>query len=581
MRYALPICFARFAALTGLMHAQASAQEILQEFFGWDDQWFLSRVGVIPDADGDGLPDILLGAPGAQEYPGKSGGALWIASSATGQPILPVIYGPHDYDYGYYVRAVGDFDGDGVVDFGSGVPDTGGTCITGEANMYSGVDGSLLARIPAPPPLTCQEEAFGNQVVELGDLDRDGFSEVAVTAYWDPIILIVGGPVGGVKRVHRGESQGGLGEGLTGIAKLDDIDGDGVSDYVIGYSRGTIYNSNLGLVVVHSGASGDVIHWIEATDEEKLSGLGKDVAAMGDVDLDGIPDFAAVLPYNSWDGCPTISDQPIAIRIYSGADASILREIRAPFKLKERGGCPYNNLLGGSDINGDGIGDLLASLAIITYYPPLDSNVSGATAVYSGATGTMLWRVRPGSGFRGSMAHMGDVDGDGFGDFGVGFSKETSVHYLNGKVTIHRGAAGDAYRICEASTNSAGTKATLYLEGPISIGNNALDLRVEGALPGATGVFLYGRHDSAASLEARGLCIGATPFLGFPRIGTPVVVEADGTVYVDVDMTLPPLAAGPFAWEVGSTWTVQFRYSDAQSPKGFAVSDAFEITFTP
>lgn len=581
MKPYLPLLVARLAALTALIHSQASGQEILREYLGWGDQWFLGTVGVMPDADGDGHPDILLGAIGAQEYPGKSGGALWLASSVTGDPILPVIYGPHDYTYGFYVRAIGDFDGDGVVDFGDGVPDTGGGCITGEVNLYSGADGSLLARVPAPPQFICQGLAFGNEVVGLGDLDQDGYSEVAITTYWDELILIVGGPYGDVKRVHRGASQGGDGEGITGIAKLGDLDADGVSDYVIGYSKGSIYNSNHGLVVVHSGASGDVIHWIEATDEEKKSGLGKDVASMGDIDLDGIPDFAAVLPYNSWDGCPTIVDKPIAIRIYSGADASVLREIRAPFKLKERGGCPYHSLTGGGDLNGDGFADLLALLAIITDYPPLGTNVSGAVAVYSGATGTMLWRVRPGGGQRGEMAYLGDVDGDGFGDFGVGFNKETSVHYANGKVTIHRGAAGDAYRICEASTNSAGTQATLYLEGPISIGNNALDLRVEGALPGAAGVFLYGPHDSSASLHARGLCIGATPFLGFPRVGAPVVVEADGTVYVDVDMTQAPLASGPFAWQPGSTWTVQFRYSDPASPRGSAVSDAFEITFTP
>ena len=46
-------------------------------------------------------------------------------------------------------------------------------------------------------------------------------------------------------------------------------------------------------------------------------------------------------------------------------------------------------------------------------------------------------------------------------------------------------------------------------------------------------------------------------------------------------MTRPPLDQGPLAWTPGATWTVQFRYQDPASPAGFAVSDAFEITFTP
>jgi hypothetical protein len=50
---------------------------------------------------------------------------------------------------------------------------------------------------------------------------------------------------------------------------------------------------------------------------------------------------------------------------------------------------------------------------------------------------------------------------------------------------------------------------------------------------------------------------------------------------MDVDMTQPPMNQGPLAWKPGSTWTVQFRYADPSGATKSAVSDAFEITFTP
>ena len=543
----------------------ALAQEVHSEFLGVGDGWLLGRIGSIEDLDGDGVRDLLLGAHGAKG-PGPRGGALWVVSGASGQPIFPLIYGPPDFGYGHYVRSIGDLDGDGVEDFADGVVDTA-PCLDGEANLYSGATGALIVRVPAPSSFFCLEEAFGYEVVELGDLDQDGYPEVAITFWFDPAIVIVGGPDGALKRLHRDGNHGGVGVGRTGIAKLGDVDGDGVSDYVIGYSGGVgLPPYNRGLVIVFSGASGEELHRLLPTDEEQASGMGKDVAPMGDLDLDGIPDYAVALPY-AYLNCQSSVDHGFA-RLHSGADGSLIREIESPHLYIWGGECPMDGLEGGEDVNGDGFADLMASMKY-------------ATAVYSGATGAMLWYLRPGGDRRGTFALLGDLDGDGLSEMGHGDYLGSFGYNQNGKVTIYRGAPGDAYRICEPSVNSAGTKATLFLEGPISVGNDQLALRIEGAVPGATGAFLYGRHHLQQVLGGSELCIGAF-FRGIvPRIGDPVVVAADGTVYSEVDMTRPPLNQGPLAWTPGATWTVQFRYQDPASPAGFAVSDAFEITFTP
>jgi len=46
-------------------------------------------------------------------------------------------------------------------------------------------------------------------------------------------------------------------------------------------------------------------------------------------------------------------------------------------------------------------------------------------------------------------------------------------------------------------------------------------------------------------------------------------------------MTKGPMASGPAAWTVGSTWTLQFYYRDPGGTAGFNLSDAMRVTWTP
>lgn len=118
------------------------------------------------------------------------------------------------------------------------------------------------------------------------------------------------------------------------------------------------------------------------------------------------------------------------------AQTTVLR-LPDPIPGFEDGG--FASALGGvSDVDGDGLGDLLVG-------SPLESTlllVAGAVRVYSGADGALLHLVRgnaAGEFFGSAVCGLGDVDGDGAGDFAAGWGSSAP---LGGSARIYSGATG-------------------------------------------------------------------------------------------------------------------------------------------
>ncbi|RMH29689.1 MAG: hypothetical protein D6693_01590, partial [Planctomycetota bacterium] len=163
------------------------------------------------------------------------------------------------------------------------------------------------------------------------------------------------------------------------------------------------------VVVIHeirSEAAGDQFGWIGQ--------------AIGDVDGDGVTDFAVSAPFKEIDG-------PRAGRVYcySGKTGE---------ELWRRNGMA-GSLLGieltaAGDVNADGVGDVFAGA------------VGLATAVvFSGADGSMVFRRSSNDGglYARSGAGVGDVNGDGHGDVLVGAPQHDSGR---GAAFLYSGADG-------------------------------------------------------------------------------------------------------------------------------------------
>src|SRR5690606_11214716 len=112
----------------------------------------------------------------------------------------------------------------------------------------------------------------------------------------------------------------------TSFAALGDIDGDGIADLAVGdpsyRSGGTLLGS--GIVYVISGADGSILRSHEG-DPARNQSFGTALATL-DADGDGIPDLAVGAPGHA--GSTGFGSG--AVRIYSGADGSLLSSATGP-----------------------------------------------------------------------------------------------------------------------------------------------------------------------------------------------------------------------------------------------------------
>ncbi|MFO1052923.1 MAG: FG-GAP-like repeat-containing protein [Planctomycetota bacterium] len=139
---------------------------------------FGSAVGGAGDVDRDGYPDLVVGAPMAAA-PGAQAGEARLYSGRTGLQIRIVATGNTNDRLGTSVSCAGDVDGDGHDDVlvGSILSDLP-TTDAGSVRVFSGADGSSLWTFLGP----MTQSAFGTSVAGGGDIDGDGYAEIAVGA---------------------------------------------------------------------------------------------------------------------------------------------------------------------------------------------------------------------------------------------------------------------------------------------------------------------------------------------------------------------------------------------------------------
>jgi hypothetical protein len=302
------------------------------------------------DANGDGVTDLAVGAPGYSGTTGYGTGMVRIYSGTDGA-LLTATTGVPGSQFGGALANAGDQNGDGADDLFIGASTASSN--RGAVHVQSGTDGSTLRTIDSDIGFSF----FATALATIGDIDGDGLADVAVGAYG---FRSAGIPVGRVTTYRS--SDGAVGSTLLGaspvsrlgytLAPAADANGDGIADLMVGSFSG-------GGAFLVSGADLTTIR------DLSIAGLpvSQPVNVGGSLDFDGdeIADCLIGSPALN----PLTPTPAGGIRIISGADSSVLFEHLAatPFTglgagmkpLPDFGFAAGENMLTDSSTGGKGL----------------------------------------------------------------------------------------------------------------------------------------------------------------------------------------------------------------------------------
>ena len=445
-------------ALTTLLvlAGHAAAQTEFQRFNGGAGEFAGHSVADAGDVDGDGFGDVIVGFPGHDVFTFigvlEDAGKAVVYSGRTGETLLTLKGTAAGEQLGWSVDGVGDMDHDGFDDVAVGVPGAvveftfiNPITLYGEVRVFSGVDGHSIWKRSG----TDHESGWGETIAGLGDVDNDGFPDVAVGAPRYDIISILGikleagqltvlSGVAGADITALYGTQAGEHYG-TSVALVGDVNLDGAPEIVIGapdYDRTTIVTlADAGRVKVVTAATGAVIH--ENTGLSQAGGrYGAAVDGIGDINLDGRPDYLV--------GAPAFDANGLVNSGCAWAHSGIGGTILYTFAGTATGDATGTSVAGLGDASGDGRPDILIG---IPYADPEGVASAGSARLFSGADGSSLASLDAKNSFLrfgSSVSSAGDVDGDGLTDMIVGAPGGPALPVVPGHAALFLAKDSDA-----------------------------------------------------------------------------------------------------------------------------------------
>lgn len=266
--------------------------------------------GAFMDVNGDGLADQVVTAPYASSSP-QIGAALIYLGSSTGFASSPLeLKGDGEGDsFGSSFLPI-DLDGDGKkTDFAiAALTAEGDAPLSGVVYVYKGGDTpAVVATLKGEGPM----DKFGWSMAS-GDVNGDRKPDMVVSALYNTNLQFQGGAV----YVYLGDGTtvsespavalydtAGASKGLGYSVAVGDITGDGNADILAGESSRVIGWYGKADISTLSFASPDIIiNGVPsaALAGKSVSGFGKAVAVVGDIDNDGFNDIAIGNPNRSW-----------------------------------------------------------------------------------------------------------------------------------------------------------------------------------------------------------------------------------------------------------------------------------------
>jgi hypothetical protein len=378
-------------------------------------------------------------------------------------------------NFGYSLASIGDIDGDGVGDLAVGVPNdddrysnAGAVYILflnpkGTIKRYqkiSELHGGFSSAGGYDERLSTNDR-FGESVGFLGDFDGDGVGDIVVgspgtgsygaTHYRIYILLLnTNGTVKTNRAVLNSPSwkyNPGLGDGGGrwgySVSNLGDLDGDGVQDIAIGlvvahWQGNTVWYENV-VCILFMNSNMTIkgyqhIKSVVGTGDKDT--FGYSMTSLGDLNGDGINDMVVGAHRDNWwwglhvlflNSNGTVKGYQTITRNGGNFQGNIDKYADFGFSCTSLG-----------DLDGDGIGDLVASVPNRDTIFILFLNANGKVKSHqeiSGNSGNFPENVS-GTRFGTSVTSLDDLDGDGVADLAVGARLDDDGGYDRGAIHI-------------------------------------------------------------------------------------------------------------------------------------------------
>ncbi|GGM98140.1 hypothetical protein GCM10010967_34940 [Dyadobacter beijingensis] len=407
-----------------------------------------SSVSNAGDINGDGLEDMIVGAPNFDQGQVGEGAAFISYGDAATGTVGNISFPSNEINahLGCSVSGAGDTNGDGYDDVIIGASGAQNGVNVGAAYIILGGPQGI-ASAPSKT-LYAANQGFGISVSDAGDINRDGYDDVIVGAPFasksNPAISQCGAVF-----VYLGSANGVISPGTivySGIAgakmgnSLDnagDVNGDGFNDIIAGASQANIGKNKEGAAFIWYGNIAGIpsnTPWSNSLSLDQADAeFGTSVSGAGDVNGDGYGDVIVGAPKHD----NGQSDEGVASVFYgSNGGCSIGNKTLLD---ANQSNASFGKSVGGfTDVNGDGYDDVVVGAP---QYDGLSAN-GGGVWVFHGSPGGIVTSAAFSTTGAQVESHMGesvsgagDLNGDGYGDILVGIPGYDQSGITNGGVT--------------------------------------------------------------------------------------------------------------------------------------------------